>query len=132
MAKYESYNSEESKFHPSPVSPDGETKNYDFITKIHYPYLVLEGEDIPLYRIDVLSSNLEKLEYLHDKVPEGYFDVYLKQPQGFTCLGMIHSDRLRSLLTNTLYDSLHKYIMLTDTKRVEGNMMLSLCTIPNI
>lgn len=134
MAKFESYESEESKFTPSVTSPDGQIKSYDLVNKKYYPQLVMESEDIPFYRIKVLSSNLEQLKYLSTKVPENYYYVYLKMRKGETCLGMIHTDKMKALLTNPLYDSLNKYILLSEDEndRVDGEMMLALCTIPNV
>lgn len=130
MDKYTSYNSEESVFHPSVTSDDGEIKNYDMTTEILYPHIVLETEELPYYRIRVLSNVLEKLEYIHDKVPESYYDVYLKMGDNMMCLGMIHSDNMRALLQGELYSPIDKYIMLSENEKVEGYMMLALCTSP--
>ena len=128
--KYSSYNSEDSVYHPSVTSDDGEIKNYDMSTKILYPHIVLEADDLPYYRIRVLSNVIEKLEFIHDKVPENYYDVYLHMGENIMCLGMIHSDNMRALLQGELYSSLNKYIMLSENEKVEGIMMFALCTSP--
>lgn len=130
MSKFESFESEDSKFHASVASDDGEIKNYDMTKTILYPNLVLETDNMPFYRIRVLSNALEKLEYVHEKVPEHYYDVYLKMNEKMMCLGMVHSDNLRSILQGPIFDSLNKYIMLSSEEKVEGIMMLALCTSP--
>lgn len=130
MSKYENYDSSESVFHPSVTPDDGQIKSYDLTNVINYPNLVLETMDMPYYRIKVLSNALEKLNYVHNKVPEHYYDVYLKMGENMMCLGMIHSDNLRSILQSEIFAPLNKYIMLSEDNKVEGIMMYSLCTSP--
>ena len=86
--------------------------------------------DMPYYRIKVLSNALEKLNYVHNKVPEHYYDVYLKMGENMMCLGIIHSYNLRSILQSEIFAPLNKYIMLSEDNKVEGIMMYSLCTSP--
>lgn len=130
MSLFDSYDSAESKFQAPLRSPDKQIKNFDLSNVIHYPNILLEAEDLPYYRIQVLTNTLEKLEFIHEKVPDGYFDVYLKMGNKSMCLGMIHSDNLRSLLQNSLYKDVKKTLRLSQTEYVEGNMMLAYCTSP--
>ena len=126
----DTYNSEESKFHSPVQSPDGDIKNFDLTKKVHYPNILLETDNLPFYRIKVLTNTLEKLEFIHEKVPEGYYDVYLKMGNQSMCLGMVHSHNLRALLQNSLYKDMKKTLRLSPTEYVEGNMMLAFCTSP--
>ena len=130
MALPNCYDSEESKFHEPVTAPDKQIKNFDMTKRVFYPNILLETDNLPLYRIKVLTNTLEKLEYIHEKVPEGYFDVYLKMGENMMCLGMIHSDNLRSILQSEIFAPLNKYIMLSEDNKVEGIMMYSLCTSP--
>lgn len=134
MAKYESYESADSKFTPSVTSPDGQIKSYDLLTEVYYPNITLytDKKTTFLNAIKVLTSNLEKLKYLNNDDREGYYYVYFEMKQGRTCLGRIHSDKLRSLLTSELYAKFDKYMMLSPDEKVEGEMMLALCTLPNL
>ena len=132
MANYEVYDSEDSKFTPSVTSPDGQIKDYELVNKLYYPQLIIEANSMPKYRIQVLSSNLEPLKYLNKGNLSGRYFVYLKSAKRMVCLGMVHSDKLRALLTNDLYSANNKYIMLSETERIDGEMMLALCTLPNM
>ena len=105
-------------------------KNFDLTKKVHYPNILLEADNLPFYRVKVLTNTLEKLEFIHDKVPDGYYDVYLKMGNQSMCLGMVHSDNLRALLQNSLYKDMKKTLRLSPTEYVEGNMMLAFCTSP--
>ena len=130
MALSNCYDSEESKFHEPVTAPDKQIKNFDMTKRVFYPNILLETDNLPLYRIKVLTNTLEKLEYIHEKVPEGYFDVYLKMGGQSMCLGMVHSDNLRALLQNSLYRDIKKTLRLSPVEYVEGNMMLAYCTSP--
>ena len=130
MAIKDTFDSAESVFHPPQQSRDKQIKNYELTNKTHYPNILLEAEDLPYYRIQVLSNTLEKLEFIHEKVPQGYFDVYLRMGNRSMCIGMVHSDNLRALLQNSLYKDIKKTLRLSQTEYVEGNMMLAYCTSP--
>ena len=123
-----SYEAKETTFVRPPQADGGETKAYSIVMDILYPCLILEAEQMPNYMMRVLHNALESLEYGHDKVLDGYYDVYIKMEGQMISLGMVNSNNLKSILQGPVFSPLRKYIMLTPKKRVDGTMMLSLCT----
>ena len=124
------YESEESKYNPTSKIKDKEVRTFDIDNKMDYPYLMLEGEEIPIYRIQVIANTLVKKKFIQEETPQGFYNVYVKTQGSIIGLGMVHSDNLRNILQSSLYKSLDKYIMLTKDKRIEGEMMYSYCTSP--
>lgn len=131
MNNFDCFDTEESKFHPPVESPDSDIRSHDLTNKVLYPNLFLEiNGPMPGYRIQVLKSMLEKIPFIHDKVLDNYYDVYLKTSENLICLGMVHTDNLKTILQSSLYSEIKKTLKLSPREYVEGAMMYAFCTSP--
>lgn len=129
--KFQNYDSQDSVYHAPLKSDDGEIKSYDLGAQIYYPCVCLDAQvNPPAYKIQVLANTLEKLEFNHCKVLEGYYDVVLIMGNQKMVLGMVQSDNLRALLQGDIFSDFKKTLRLSETEIIEGDMMLAYCTSP--
>lgn len=129
--KFQNYDSQDSVYHAPLKADDGEIKDYDLGNQIYYPCVFLEVQsNPPAYKIQVLANTLEKLEFNHNRVLDGYYDVVLVMGNQKMVLGMVQSDNLRALLQGSIFSDFKKTLRLSETETIEGDMMLAYCTSP--
>lgn len=120
----------ESQYTPPEVVTGGEIRNYGLTRTLFYPRLVLYTDTgIPQYRIATLLGALDKLDVMPDRMlTDNRYYVYLETPEGSLCLGILSGDRLRFVLKSATYKEFRKTLELSETSKVEGDMIFSFCT----
>lgn len=104
-------------------------KTYKEDNKIDYPCIILTCENLQKFRIMAMRGLLSHNSLL---LQEGMYSVYVDYQGTLTKVGIISNEKLRSLLTNKVFDVFDKKVYLDASTVVSGDMLFALCAATNM
>ncbi len=107
---------------------DNVVRQYSEDNKLNFPLLMLSCDKVELFRIEALRGMLRQPNYLG--VGDG-FNVYIDIQGSLVGIGILDGRLLKSFLSNKVFSSFIKKVMLSEEDVIVGDMMFALCKVSN-